>query len=44
MVSTPDEHKVIKDYPTDHIPPRAEYIKETLNWLDRYFGPVTMDP
>jgi len=23
-----------------HIPPRNELIKETLEWLDRYLGPV----
>jgi dienelactone hydrolase len=27
-------------FDTDHIPPRAEYIKETLAWLDKYLGPV----
>ena len=27
-------------YDTDHIPPRAEYIKEILAWLDEYLGPV----
>jgi len=30
----------MKLYDTDHVPPRIEYIKETLNWLDRYLGPV----
>ena len=23
-----------------HVPPRIEVIRETLNWLDRYLGPV----
>ncbi len=32
--------KELKIYETDHIPPRNEFVKETLNWLDRYFGPV----
>jgi dipeptidyl aminopeptidase/acylaminoacyl peptidase len=27
-------------YDTDHIPPRTEFIKETLAWLDKYLGPV----
>lgn len=40
MAATPDEHKVIKGYDTDHIPPKAEYVKEILDWLDKYFGPV----
>ncbi|MDX1530322.1 MAG: hypothetical protein R3362_02230, partial [Rhodothermales bacterium] len=40
LLGTPDEHKALKLYETDHIPPRTEYIKETLAWLDRYLGPV----
>ena len=40
MVATTAEHKVILSYATDHIPPKSEYVKETLDWLDKYFGPV----
>jgi hypothetical protein len=40
LLGTPVEHKQQKLYETDHIPPRNEYIKETLAWLDRYLGPV----
>lgn len=40
LLGTPEEHKKIKAYPTDHIPPKAEYVRETLDWLDKYFGPV----
>jgi len=40
LLGIPPEHKRLILYETDHIPPRAEYIKETLNWLDRYMGPV----
>jgi len=40
LLGTPDEHKELKLYETDHIPPRNEFIKETLIWLDRYLGPV----
>jgi dienelactone hydrolase len=40
LLGTPDEHKELKLYETDHIPPRIEFIKETLAWLDRYLGPV----
>ena len=36
--SAPD--KQLKFYETDHIPPRNEFVKETLAWLDRYLGPV----
>jgi cephalosporin-C deacetylase-like acetyl esterase len=40
LLGTPDEHKEMKMYETDHIAPRNEFIKETLAWLDRYLGPV----
>jgi serine/threonine protein kinase/dienelactone hydrolase len=40
LLGTPDEHKELKLYETDHIPPRNEFIKEILTWLDRYLGPV----
>ncbi len=40
LLGTPNEHKELKLYETDHIPPRNEFIRETLAWLDRYLGPV----
>ncbi len=40
LLGTPEEHKALKLYDTDHIPPRNEYIKETMGWLDRYLGRV----
>ncbi len=40
LLGTPPEDKRLILYETDHIPPRAEYIKETLAWLDNYMGPV----
>ena len=40
LLGTPDEHKELKMFKTDHIPPRNEFIKETLDWLDKYLGPV----
>ena len=40
MLGTPEEDKRLILYETDHIPPRTEYIKETLAWLDKYLGPV----
>jgi dienelactone hydrolase len=39
-LGTPAEHKRLILYDTDHIPPRTEYIRETLAWLDTYLGPV----
>ena len=40
LLGTVPEDKRLVLYDTDHIPPRAEYIKETIGWLDKYLGPV----
>jgi hypothetical protein len=40
LLGTSPEHKHIIFYETDHIPPRSEYIRESLAWLDKYLGPV----
>ena len=40
FLGTPAEHKKLIIYDTDHIPPRKEFIKEILAWLDKYLGPV----
>jgi eukaryotic-like serine/threonine-protein kinase len=40
LLGTPKEQKEQKLYDSDHFIPRNELIKETLNWLDRYLGPV----
>jgi len=40
LLGTAKDDKKLILYETDHIPPRAEYIKETLAWLDKYLGPV----
>jgi hypothetical protein len=37
---TPKEHKRRVLYDTGHDVPDNEVVKETLNWLDRYLGPV----
>jgi dipeptidyl aminopeptidase/acylaminoacyl peptidase len=36
--SAEDKKHVV--FESGHIPPRAGIIKETLDWLDRYLGPV----
>ena len=41
LIGTPEEHKLMKIYETDHIPPKKEYIAEILAWLDEYLGPVS---
>jgi dienelactone hydrolase len=40
LLGTPDEHKLLKTYETDHYVPVNELIKESLAWLDKYLGPV----
>jgi len=40
LLGTPDEHKDLKLYDTDHIPPKNDFIRDALEWLDRYLGPV----
>jgi len=40
LLGTPEADKRLVLYDTDHIPPRSEYIRESLAWLDRYLGPV----
>jgi formylglycine-generating enzyme required for sulfatase activity/tRNA A-37 threonylcarbamoyl transferase component Bud32/predicted esterase len=40
LLGTPAEHKNWIVYDSGHLIPRHEMIKETLNWLDRYLGPV----
>jgi predicted esterase len=40
LLGTPEKDKVQKVYDTDHYIPRNEMIREILDWLDKYFGPV----
>jgi dienelactone hydrolase len=40
LLGTPNDYKRRVAYDTGHNLPRAEMIKETLDWLDRYLGPV----
>ena len=40
LLGTPAENKRRVVYDTGHDIPRTEMIKESLNWLDRYLGPV----
>ncbi len=41
LLGTPPEHKKMFVYDKGHSVPRTELIKETLDWLDRYLGPVS---
>jgi dienelactone hydrolase len=40
LLGTPEKDKVLKVYKSDHIVPKAAVIEETLNWLEKYFGPA----
>jgi formylglycine-generating enzyme required for sulfatase activity/dienelactone hydrolase len=39
-IGTPPGDKVLRVYESDHTIPRAELIRESLAWLDKYLGPV----
>lgn len=41
LLGTPPEHKRHLVYETAHFVPRSERIKESLDWLDKYLGPVS---
>ena len=40
LLGAQNKDKKLVVYETDHIIPRKELIKESLNWLEHYFGPV----
>lgn len=40
LLGTPLEHKRQIIYESGHFVPRNQLIKESLDWLDKYFGPV----
>ena len=41
LLGTPPEHKRQFFYESGHRVPRAQLIKEILDWLDLYLGPVS---
>jgi serine/threonine protein kinase/dienelactone hydrolase len=40
LLGTPQKDKDLNLYESDHIPPQDKFIRDTLNWLDQYLGPV----
>jgi len=40
LLGTPKKDKKLIVYETDHVIPIKELIKESLDWLEHYFGPV----
>jgi eukaryotic-like serine/threonine-protein kinase len=41
LLGTPASEKKMLVYPSGHLVPATEFIKETLAWLDTYLGPTT---
>jgi pimeloyl-ACP methyl ester carboxylesterase len=41
LLGTPLEHKRHVVLDSGHLPPHPQLMKETLEWLDHYLGPVT---
>ena len=40
LLGTPLADKKMFVYPSGHLVPRVEFMKETLAWLDEYLGPA----
>ena len=40
LLGTPERDKRQIFFESDHTPPRQDFIRETLVWLDKYLGPV----
>jgi dienelactone hydrolase len=40
LLGTPGKDKRLVVYETGHAVPRREFIRESMDWLDRYLGPV----
>jgi hypothetical protein len=40
LLGSPEKDKRHTAFESGHIPPIREVIKESLDWLDRYLGPV----
>jgi hypothetical protein len=38
LLGTPEKDKRLLAYPTDHFVPRNDLIRESLKWIDHYFG------
>ena len=39
-LGTPEKDKKHVIYESGHAPPRKDYIRESLDWLDKYLGPA----
>jgi len=44
LLGTPEKDKRLVVYDTDHYVRKQDLMKESLEWLDRYLGPVQQNP
>ena len=44
LLGTPEADKKHVLFESGHVPPFPDVVRETLDWLDRYLGPVTTGP
>jgi hypothetical protein len=44
LLGTPEEDKKHVVFDSGHVAPWPDVVRETLDWLDRYLGPVTNRP
>ena len=44
LLGSPEADKKHVVYDTGHAPPRKDFIRESLDWLDKYLGPVKSRP
>jgi len=42
LLGTPIEDKRLVLFDSDHLAPREDLVRETLSYLDEYFGPVEL--
>jgi len=40
FLGTPEKNKKLVLFESGHIPPHNDLVKEVLEWLDQYLGPV----
>jgi hypothetical protein len=44
LLGTPERDKKHVLFESGHVPPFPDVVRETLDWLDRYLGPVDTGP
>jgi hypothetical protein len=44
LLGTPEADKKHVLFESGHVPPFPDVVRETLDWLDRYLGPVQTGP